>query len=238
MLQLSPIEARVLGALIEKEVTTPDQYPLSLNSLTVACNQKSNREPVMNLSQEDVQSCIDDLTKRNFVGEVIFGSRVTKYKHRFCNTEFSPLQLNPRQLGILCVMLLRGPQTPGELRTRTQRLSNFSDVEEVENCLDHLMSEEKGPLVVKLAREPGKRESRYMHLFYCDDDMSAVTGPSVIVSSASAPAAAFTNDASQTSSEDSQNSYEQRISELETELLTLREEFDTLRAQWEDFNNS
>ncbi|MFL0809725.1 MAG: YceH family protein [Agarilytica sp.] len=249
MLKLTPIEARVLGALIEKEITTPDQYPLSLNAVTVACNQKSNREPVLNLSQEEVQSCIDELVKRNLVSEVIFGSRVTKYKHRFCNSEFSPLQLNPRQLGILCVMFLRGPQTPGELRTRTQRLCNFADVEEVENCLEHLMSEEKGTLVIKLAREPGKRESRFMHLFYDEESMAGcntvtdanldlATGEPVVAATGTTGFGVNSAGAEGGVGANIEASYQARISDLENELTSLREEFNALRAQWEDFNNS
>ena len=164
--ELTAIEARVIGCLIEKEVTTPDQYPLSLNALTNACNQKSNREPVMSLSEADVLDAVDALIERRLVSdESGFNSRVSKYQHRFCNTEFGDLQLTEQEKGIVCCMLLRGAQTPGEIRTRTNRLATFNDVKEVENVLEHLASDEKGPLVVKLPREAGKRESRYMHLF-------------------------------------------------------------------------
>ncbi|MEO0889149.1 MAG: YceH family protein, partial [Pseudomonadota bacterium] len=122
--ELTAIEARVIGCLIEKEVTTPDQYPLSLNALTNACNQKSNREPVMSLSEADVLDAVDALIERRLVSdESGFNSRVSKYQHRFCNTEFGDLQLTEQEKGIVCCMLLRGAQTPGEIRTRTNRLA-------------------------------------------------------------------------------------------------------------------
>ena len=163
---LSALEARVIGALIEKEITTPDQYPLSLNALVTACNQKSNREPVMELDEAQVQDTVDGLVKKHMVSEkTAFGSRVTKYRQRFCNTEFGSLTFTPQELGILCVMLLRGAQTPGELRTRTSRLCRFDDVREVEVVLERLMERDDGPFVARLPREPGKRESRYVQLF-------------------------------------------------------------------------
>ena len=164
--ELDPLEARVIGCLIEKAITTPDQYPLSLNALTNACNQKSNREPVLMLSQESVQEVIDDLAKKYLVSDKSgFAGRVKKYKHRFCNTEFGSLQFTSQELGIVCALLLRGPQTPGELRAHTQRLCSFADMSEVEAALASLVQHEDGPFVTQLPREPGKRESRYMHLF-------------------------------------------------------------------------
>lgn len=164
--QLSFYEARVIGCLIEKEITTPEHYPLSLNALTNACNQKSSREPVLELSEAAVQETVDMLVKKRLVSEKSgFGSRVVKYQHRFCNTDFSDLKLSQQELGIVCVLLLRGPQTPGELRTRTDRLCKFNDVHEVEAVLQRLMERNGGPLVARLPREPGKRESRYMQLF-------------------------------------------------------------------------
>ena len=134
-------EARVIGCLIEKEITTPDQYPLSLNALTNACNQKTNREPVLELSEAEVQQAVDTLMKKYMVSDKSagYGGRVTKYKHRFCNTEFGSLKFSKQELGILCVMLLRGPQTPGELRSRTNRLCDFADAEEVETTLRGLI---------------------------------------------------------------------------------------------------
>jgi uncharacterized protein YceH (UPF0502 family) len=160
-------EARVIGCLIEKEITTPDQYPLSLNALTNACNQKTNREPVLELSETDVQQAVDSLMKKYMVSDKSagYGGRVTKYRQRFCNTEFGPLKFPPQQLGILCVLLLRGPQTPGELRSRTNRLCEFSDAQQVETALQALMEREDGPFVARLARAAGEREARYGHLF-------------------------------------------------------------------------
>ncbi len=164
--ELSPYEARIIGCLIEKEITTPDQYPLSLNALTNACNQKSNRDPVLELDESIVQETVDGLAKKHLVTEKTgFGSRVAKYKHRFCNTEFGAWSFSEEELGIVCQLLLRGPQTPGELRTRTQRLCRFSDVHAVEATLEQLATRADGPFVVKLPRELGKRESRYGHLF-------------------------------------------------------------------------
>ena len=210
--ELTAIEARVIGCLIEKEVTTPDQYPLSLNALTNACNQKSNREPVMSLSEADVLDAVDALIERRLVSdESSFNSRVSKYQHRFCNTEFGDLKLTEQEKGIVCCMLLRGAQTPGEIRTRTNRLATFNDVKEVENVLEHLANDEKGPLVVKLPREAGKRESRYMHLFCGEVDVSelavATTAPSSAVS--------------------------ERITQLEQEVAELREELAALKEQVE-----
>ncbi|BDR15777.1 YceH family protein [Vibrio sp. STUT-A11] len=208
--ELTATEARVIGCLIEKEVTTPDLYPLSLNALTNACNQKSNREPVMSLSESDVLDAVDALIERRLVSdESAFNSRVSKYQHRFCNTEFGDLKLTEQEKGIVCCMLLRGAQTPGEIRTRTNRLTTFRDVKEVENVLEHLASEEKGPLVVKLPREAGKRESRYMHLFCGEVDFSAIETTATVSPSSD------------------------RVSQLEQEVAMLREELDALKAQVE-----
>jgi len=165
-IKLTSLEARVIGSLIEKEITTPEQYPLSLNALVNACNQKSNREPVMELDEIQVQEVVDALIRKHMVSEkTAFGSRVTKYRQRFCNTEFGMLTFTPQETGLICVLLLRGAQTPGELRTRTNRLCRFEDVHEVESVLDGMMAREDGPFVARLAREPGKRESRYVQLF-------------------------------------------------------------------------
>ncbi len=166
-IEFSAIEARVIGCLIEKEITTPDQYPLSLNALTNACNQKTNREPVLELSEAVVQQAVDSLMKKYLVSDKSagYGGRVTKYKHRFCNTEFGSLKFSKQELGIICVLLLRGPQTPGELRARTNRLCEFADAEAVEATLKGLMSREDGPFIARLPRAAGARESRYAHLF-------------------------------------------------------------------------
>lgn len=198
---LSPIEARIIGCLIEKEVTTPDYYPLTLNSLTSACNQKSNRDPVMSLTAEEVKSAVNGLIAKRLVSdESGFNSRANKYQHRFCNTEFGDLQLSAQEKGIACCMLLRGAQTPGELRTRTSRLCEFGDVKEVEQLLTAMSQRESGALVVKLPREAGKRESRYQHLFCGEVDISALE--------AAAPTMANSKDA--------------RIVELEQEVAALK----------------
>jgi uncharacterized protein len=166
-IEFSPTEARVIGCLIEKEITTPDQYPLSLNALTNACNQKTNRDPVLELTEAEVQQSVDSLMKKYLVSDKSagYGGRVTKYKHRFCNTEFGSLKFSKQELGIICVMLLRGPQTPGELRARTNRLCEFADAEEVEATLKTLMTREDGPFIARQPKAPGARESRYAHLF-------------------------------------------------------------------------
>jgi uncharacterized protein len=165
-IELTPIEARVIGCLIEKQITTPDQYPLSLNALVNACNQKSNRDPVLELEERIVQQAVDDLGRKHFVIEKSgFGSRVPKYQHRFCNTEYGTLKLDPQELAIVCELLVRGPQTPGELRSRAARMAPLSDVSEVEAALTRLSRREDGPFVTQLVREPGRRDSRYAHLF-------------------------------------------------------------------------
>ena len=163
--ELSFEQTRVLGVFLEKEVTTPDQYPLSINAITTACNQKSNREPVVEFTESQVQNLVDELVHLRLLSDTGAGGRVAKYRHRFYGSEFSAFKFNKEKAAILCVLFLRGPQTPGELRTRTNRLANFSDVNQVEACLNQLAQDENGPFVVKLAREPGKRESRFAHLF-------------------------------------------------------------------------
>ena len=167
--QLIATEARVIGCLLEKQVTTPEQYPLSVNAVTLACNQKTNREPVMNLGEHDVQDQLDALVKRHYLRTVSgFGNRVTKYEQRFCNSEFGALKLSPAEVAIIATLLLRGAQTPGELRTRAARMHEFADTQQVEQTLEALASREDGPFVLRLGREPGKRESRFMHLFSGD----------------------------------------------------------------------
>lgn len=177
--QLSPLEARVIGCLLEKQVTTPEQYPLSINGVVTACNQKTNREPVMTLSEAEVQEQLDTLVKRHYLRTVSgFGNRVTKYEQRFCNSEFGDLNLSTAEAALVTTLLLRGAQTPGELRGRAQRMHEFADMAEVENTLERLASREDGPFVVRLPREPGKRESRYMHLFSGDVDLQAIAAQS------------------------------------------------------------
>jgi uncharacterized protein len=213
----SPNEARVIGCLIEKEITTPDQYPLSLNALTNACNQKTNREPVLELSESEVQQSVDSLMKKYMVSDKSagYGGRVTKYKHRFCNTEFGSLKFTKQELGIICVMLLRGPQTPGELRSRTNRLCEFADAEEVEAALRALMTREDGPFIARLPRAPGAREARYAHLF--SGAMESAAEPEA----EAAPAASGTGDPSAPS-------LGQRVSALEEIVAELRAKIDAL----------
>lgn len=168
-------QSRVLGSLMEKQVTTPDQYPLSLNSLTNACNQKSNREPVVNFSQGEVQIVIDDLIEQALVIDSSdFNSRTAKFQHRFCNTEFSDRQFSEQEFAIICLLLLRGPQTPGELKSRSGRLCQFENSLEVESCLQTLSDKNGVNYVQQLAREPGKRESRFAHCF-TDQEFSVAT---------------------------------------------------------------
>ncbi len=167
-------EARVIGCLIEKSVVTPDQFPLTLNALTNACNQKSSRDPVMALSQGDVQHTIRVLEAKHLVQTAEnFKSRTEKYSQRFCNTRYSDLQFDPAELAIICLLLLRGPQTPGELRARSGRLHTFADNAEVVVVLDGLLGREAGALVVKLPRMPGRKDSEYMHLFCGPVDVEA-----------------------------------------------------------------
>jgi len=205
-IELSSNKARVIGCLLEKEITTPEQYPLSLNALTNACNQKSNRDPVLELDDTTVQQILDGLNKKYLVSEESgYGSRVAKYRHRFCNTEYGTLKLSLQELGIVCELLLRGPQTPGELRSRASRLCPLKDVTEVEAALEHLAQREDGPFVVRLPREPGKRESRYAHLFSGDvavDEVSEATEKS--------PGTA------------SSLNLEQRVAALEAEIAELK----------------
>jgi uncharacterized protein YceH (UPF0502 family) len=165
-IQLTPPEARVIGCLIEKGITTPAQYPLSLTALTTACNQKTNRNPVMSLSDIEVQQIVDGLLKKHLVSDRgAFGSRVTKYQHRFANVGFGSLEFTAEELGIICVLLLRGPQTAGELRTHTNRLCHFNDARETQAVIDGLIERSDGPFVARLARDAGMREPRYVHLF-------------------------------------------------------------------------
>jgi uncharacterized protein len=175
-IELNPLEARVIGSLIEKAITTPDQYPLSLNALTNACNQKSNRDPILDLDERTVQQTVDALARKHLILEKSgFGSRVPKYQHRFCNTGFGAPAFTPLETAIVCELLLRGPQTPGELRTRASRMAEVADVSEVESALANLASRTDGPFVVQLPREAGRRDSRYAHLFSGDVDIDVQT---------------------------------------------------------------
>jgi uncharacterized protein YceH (UPF0502 family) len=217
--ELSALEARVVGCLIEKQVATPDQYPLSLNALVNACNQKSNRHPVMNLEEREVQAAVDALIRRQVILEKSgFGSRVPKYHQLFCNTQFGSLKFSPAQTAIVCELLLRGPQTPGELRTHAGRLATINGLEEVETALEDLATRPEGPFVLKLPREPGRREARYAQLFTGPIDVSAMTeaGP---LEAAAVSGAGVRRDA-----------LLERVAALETEVAQLRAELDAMKA--------
>jgi len=212
MTPLDEIEVRVLGALLEKEITTSDYYPLSLNALINACNQKSNREPVMTLDESAVRQALDSLNEKNLASQVTSAdSRVPKYAHRLQEV----FNFDRREMAVLCVLLLRGPQTPGELRGRTERMYRFDDLGMVESALHRLMEREP-PLVKKLARQPGTKESRYAHLLAGD------------VEESSAPTE--THPVAMPGIQD-----EERITRLETEVQSLRQEVADLRQQLEDF---
>jgi uncharacterized protein len=242
-IELTALEARVIGCLIEKQITTPDQYPLSLNALVNACNQKSNRDPVMDLDEPGVQQILDSLAKKHLVVEKSgFGSRVPKYQHRFCNTEFGSLKLDPQELAIVCEMLVRGPQTPGELRTRASRMAPFAETADVEAALARLAERSDGPYVVRLAREPNRRDSRWAHLFsgpvqdpYAGHESTSADqshfvahglsdasadGPCGSGGGVSAPEVSFPASRS-----------EARLAKLEREVQAMRAELDELKRQ-------
>ncbi len=208
---LNQAEARVLGSLIEKDITTPDYYPLSLNSLINACNQKSNRDPVMTLDEDTVRLALRNLQEKRLAGPASGAdSRVTKYEHRLQEV----FNFNRRETAILCVLLLRGAQTPGELRGRTERMHRFDDLSEVQSALHGLMQREPS-LAKMLPRQPGTKEARYMHLL-CGDvepwEPAASPGTSMGES-------AIDNE---------------RIERLENEVATLRKDLADLKQQVEE----
>ena len=207
-IELNQIEVRVLGALVEKETTTPEYYPMSLNALINACNQKSNREPVMNLDESAVREALDSLNGKGLAGPISSAeSRVTKYAHRLQET----FNFDRRETALLCVLFLRGSQTPGELRGRTERMYRFDGLEAVESVL-HRLIEREPPLVKKLPRLPGTKESRYAHLLAGD-----VEGGVEL------------NAASEAGCET------ERIARLESEVAALQKELADLRQQLTDF---
>lgn len=175
MLQvLNEAEARVIGCLIEKSLVTPDQYPMTLNALTNACNQKTARDPVMSMTQGEVQHTIGTLEAKHLVNrEENFKRQTEKYSQRFCGTRYSGHQFDAAQVAVVCLLLLRGPQTPGELRARSGRLHRFADNDEVVATLNSLIEGKDEPLLVKLPRTPGRRDSEYMHLFSGPIDIEA-----------------------------------------------------------------
>jgi uncharacterized protein YceH (UPF0502 family) len=223
-IELSALEARVLGCLIEKQITTPEQYPMSLNALTNACNQKSNRDPVLQLPEVEVQGLIDALSRKHLLLEKSgFGSRVPKYQQRFCNTEFSVFQFTAQERAIVCELLLRGAQTPGELRSRAARMAEFADATAAEAALEALAQRESGPLVVRLAREPGRRETRYAHLF--GGPIAAASSPEPVAAQPLPGAASLPAPAA--------HPHADRLAALEAEVVSLREEIERLKRRGE-----
>jgi hypothetical protein len=215
-LNLTADEARVIGCLIEKSVITSDQYPLTLNALTNACNQKSGRNPVMSLQKGMVQRIVRDLEAKKLVRvEENFKSGVEKYVQRFCNTRYSDYQFDPPQFAVVCLLLLRGPQTPGELRARSGRLHTFADNAAVVDALTTLIEREGNPVVVKLPRTPGRKDAEYMHLF---------SGPIDVEAHASQAKAAM---ATGSSERVNVSELTQRVSRLEAEVAELKAQLKT-----------
>ncbi len=213
---LTANEARVIGCLIEKSVITSYQYPLTLNALTNACNQKSSRNPLMSLEQGMVQRISRDLQAKNLVrAQENFKSGVEKYAQCFCNTHLGDLQFDPPQFAVVCLLLLRGPQTPGELRAHSGRLHTFADNAAVVDALTGLTEREGSPLVVKLPRSPGRKDAEYMHLF---------SGPIDVEEHASQAQALM---AAGTPEHVSVSELAQRISRLEAEVAALKEQLKT-----------
>ncbi|HYG79545.1 MAG TPA: YceH family protein [Pyrinomonadaceae bacterium] len=210
---LNEAEVRVLGSLVEKQVTTPEYYPLTLNALVQACNQKSNRSPVVSYDEATVERAAESLRAKNLV-YLFYGStsRVPKYKHMMGEV----YGLSPRELAVMCVLMLRGHQTPGELRGRTDRLYDFQSLQEVEETLDSLSAKEPEPLVVKLPRQPGQKEVRYAHLLSGEVTAEQFSVPE----QAEAPHVTPRSD---------------RLAALEQEVATLRGQLDALRQEFEEF---
>ncbi len=212
--ELNTVEARVLGCLIEKQFTTPDTYPLTLNSLTLACNQKSNRDPVMEVEEQVVLRALDTLRDKKLIEMVsMAGSRVMKYKHQAERA----LVLEPPPLALLSELLVRGPQTAGELRGRAARMCPFENIEAVEQVLGMLATRSPEPLVVLLPRQPGRKEPRYAHL------LSGMLKPEELAAMASGPAPDKARITVQAENE--------RIEKLEVELAMLRQDMSTVQAQ-------
>jgi uncharacterized protein YceH (UPF0502 family) len=213
-IELTLQEARVLGCLLEKEATTPENYPLSINALTNACNQKSNRDPVLNLGETEVQQVVDALVKKHLVSDRSgYGGRVTKYKHVFCNTEFGPLKFSDVERAIICELLVRGPQSAGELRTRCNRMATVADVGEVETALQALAAHVSGPFVVRLPRQAGTRDSRYAHLLSGDVQGAPADEPADGPEPAVTPRSGLT----------------ERVQRLEDQVETLQRELAEIR---------
>lgn len=213
-LNLTPNEARIIGCLMEKSVITPDQYPLTLNSLTNACNQKSGRNPVMSLDKGVVQHTVRALGAKHLVDiKENFKTGVEKYQQRFCNTTFGDYRFEPPQFAIICLLLLRGPQTPGELKAHSGRLHIFPDNAAVVDALASLMDRQDNPMVVKLPRTPGRKDSEYMHLFSGPVDVEALSRQA---------------SAAQTRERESVSELAQRVDRLEVEVEELKTKLHSL----------
>ena len=196
---------------MEKAVITPDQYPLSLNALVNACNQKSSREPVLSLEPGVVERAVKDLIAKKLVMVQEFGSRVEKYQQRLCNTHFAEIKFSSAEYAVICLLLLRGPQTPGELKAHSGRLHEFKDPAEVETTLDSLMTRADGPFVARLPREPRRKDHAYAHLF---------SGP---VESAPLEVHAAERAAAPAAQSNALTALEARVAKLEQELAALRQ---------------
>jgi hypothetical protein len=219
-LTLTPIEARVLGALIEKEITTPEYYPLSLNALTNACNQKSNRDPVLHVEDSEVRKALNHLEYQSLVRSVSStDSRVTKFEHRLQDA----FNFYRPEVAIICELLLRGPQTPGELRTRASRMHAFEDLESVHSALSRLEKREP-PLVTILPRQPGTKEARYAHLLG-DSPPVAPSAPPHATAARDHEAAASSNDRVE--------GLAAEVAELRSQIADLQSQFATFRKQFE-----
>lgn len=212
---LNDVEVRVLGSLIEKQITTPEYYPLTLNALTHACNQISNRDPVAAYDEKEVVRALESLREKN-LAYIFYGSesRVPKYKHVVPEV----LHLTPQQVAVMCVLMLRGPQTVGELRGRTNRLYEFTELAEVEATLEELINHELQAFVMRLPRQPGRKESRYAHLLSGPIDVEALEA-------APRPEPARRQVLAEN----------EKIAQLEAEVSALRREVEELRQQFDDF---
>jgi uncharacterized protein YceH (UPF0502 family) len=217
---LNEVEARVLGSLVEKDITTPDYYPLSLNALVNACNQKNNRDPVMTLHEDAVRQALDNLQAERLAGPISSAdSRVTKYEHRLQEV----FNFTRGETAILCVLLLRGPQTPGELRGRTERMHRFEDLTEVQSSLQRLM--QRDPALVRvLPRQPGTKESRYKHLLSGDVEEVSTADTSV------GRPASVSRDAADG---DRMARLEDEVASLRKELADLKQQLAVFRKQFE-----
>jgi uncharacterized protein len=223
-LTLTPVEARVLGSLIEKEITTPEYYPLSLNALTNACNQKSNREPAMQLEEHEIRKALNHLESQSLVRSIA-ESRATKFEHRLQEA----FNFYRPEIAIICELLLRGPQTPGELRMRASRMHPFEDLESAHSALQRL-SKREPPLVTVLPRQPGTKEARYTHLMGDTSLLAEVREKQADEEEIS--------QAERTSAHDLHNSSEiaalrDEVTQLHSEIASLKEQFAAFRKQFE-----